>query len=160
VAVTNGRPGPVRDLPHDAMAERSVVGSMLVDPECVPSLLGTLRPRDFFVPQHAVLFMAIDRTLRARGTVDSLSVVDELRATDRLLDAGGEVGWEGQCFVDPLGHLRPADGPGCPIQIDTLGHRARGPGPEDEALEQRITRQAIRPMDSRCRYFPGGPQSR
>jgi hypothetical protein len=90
VAGNNGRPGPVRDLPHDAMAERSVIGSMLVDPECVPSLLGTLRPRDFFVPQHAVLFMTIDRTLRARGTVDSLSVVDELRATDRLLDAGGE----------------------------------------------------------------------
>ena len=37
----------LRQLPHSTEAEQAVLGSMLIDPRCVPEVIDKLRPDDF-----------------------------------------------------------------------------------------------------------------
>lgn len=80
-----------RKLPHDAEAERSVIGSVLVRPEALDDLRALLVPSDFYDPRHEEIFTAMlgvkDRGLR----VDLVTVSSELRRTKRMgmLDASG-----------------------------------------------------------------------
>ena len=40
-----------RRVPWSAEAEQAVLGSCLIDPACLPELLGYLRPGDFYLDQ-------------------------------------------------------------------------------------------------------------
>ena len=39
----------LRQLPHSVEAEQAVLGSMLIDPRCVPEVIDKLRPDDFYL---------------------------------------------------------------------------------------------------------------
>ena len=41
----------LRQLPHSVEAEQSVLGSMLIDERCVPEIIETLKPEDFYLRQ-------------------------------------------------------------------------------------------------------------
>ena len=41
----------LKQLPHSVEAEQAVLGSMLIDPRCVPEVIDKLRPDDFFLRQ-------------------------------------------------------------------------------------------------------------
>ena len=46
-------------LPQDLEAERSVLGACLFDPDAVDRAADLLRPADFFLARHALIFTAI-----------------------------------------------------------------------------------------------------
>ena len=41
-------------LPHNVEAEQSVLGSMLLDPQCVPAVVEHLRAEDFYISQNTL----------------------------------------------------------------------------------------------------------
>ena len=42
--------------PHSLEAEEAVLGSVLIDPDCLPGLLGRIAPEDFYREKHALVW--------------------------------------------------------------------------------------------------------
>lgn len=45
-----------RQMPHSLEAEQSVLGSMLIDANCVKDVMEQLRPDDFYLKQNREIF--------------------------------------------------------------------------------------------------------
>lgn len=76
-------------LPHASDAERSVLGSMLIDANALEISLEQLREEDFYVPANAAVFVAM-RDIRASGdAVDLVTLTNELERHGKLEQAGG-----------------------------------------------------------------------
>lgn len=70
-------PGPLP--PHDAAAERIVLGAVLVAGGRTLNDLGDLRAADFYWPQHGALYTLLQRMAADRDPVDPVAVFDRLR---------------------------------------------------------------------------------
>lgn len=76
-------------LPHVSDAERSVLGSMLIDAGALEVCLEQLHEEDFYVPANATIFAAM-RDVRAGGNaVDLVTLTAELERHNKLDMAGG-----------------------------------------------------------------------
>ena len=76
-------------LPHMSDAERSVLGSMLIDAGALEVCLEQLHEEDFYVPANATIFAAM-RDVRAGGNaVDLVTLTAELERHNKLEMAGG-----------------------------------------------------------------------
>lgn len=56
--------------PSDLDAERSLLGSVLIDPDCFHSLAGSVRESDFYAYQHQVIFRHIAELSAANRPID------------------------------------------------------------------------------------------
>ena len=75
--------------PHAPDAERSVLGSMLIEANALELALEQLKSEDFFVPAHETIFAAM-REIRASGNaVDLVTLSNELESHGMLERAGG-----------------------------------------------------------------------
>lgn len=72
----------------DFDAERSVLGSMLIEPPVVP-LVASLQPADFALPKHEVIFRAIVASHADTGASDPLAVRARLERDGDLETIGG-----------------------------------------------------------------------
>ena len=61
-----------------ARAERRVLGSMLIDPSCVPKILNKLSPADFSVRQNREIFRSIRLLNRRAAPADAVTVLHKL----------------------------------------------------------------------------------
>lgn len=78
-----------RTPPNDLAAEQSVLGGMLLSQDAITDVLDIAASRDFYRPSHRIVFDAA-MTLFGRGEpVDAVSVVNELRVTEKLHQVGG-----------------------------------------------------------------------
>ena len=78
-----------RTPPHDALAEQSTLGGMMLSKDAVADVIETLRGVDFYVPKHELIFDAI-HSLYAHGEpTDVVAVTDELIKSGDLQRAGG-----------------------------------------------------------------------
>ena len=59
---------------HALDAERAVLGSLLIDPECQQALLARVRPEDFLNPANRLIFTAARALFRAGEKVDGFTV--------------------------------------------------------------------------------------
>ena len=81
--------GVINTLPHVSDAERSVLGSMLIDSGALEVCLEQLHEEDFYVPANAVIFAAM-RDVRGSGNaVDLVTLIAELERHGKLDIAGG-----------------------------------------------------------------------
>lgn len=75
--------------PADVLAERAVLGGILLDPALMAVVREQLRPEDFHHPAHAVIYAAM-MALAARGAaIDIVTMAAELRERERLNTVGG-----------------------------------------------------------------------
>lgn len=78
-----------RTPPHDADAERGVLGSMLLSKYAIDECMELLGAEDFYVPAHEVIYLAVLR-LHADGTrPDAVTTAHELERRGDLKRAGG-----------------------------------------------------------------------
>lgn len=75
-------------MPHDPVAEASVLGSALLDPRTVPIARGIVKPADFFDPVHALTWEAVCAVHDAGVDVSAVTVAARLRADGRLETVG------------------------------------------------------------------------
>lgn len=71
--------------------EHAVLGSMLLDNECVHEVVGIITEDDFYSEQNRVLFQSILAITNANGRADILTVTQQLRKTGDLDNAGGVI---------------------------------------------------------------------
>jgi hypothetical protein len=78
-----------RPLPHSAEAERTILGSVLLDNALVNHASELLRPEDFYVRAHQFVFRAMTALSERGSEIDPLLLSEELRREGVLEQAGG-----------------------------------------------------------------------
>jgi len=80
---------PIRSMPQNLEAEQSVLGSMLIDKTAIAQAAEVLNAEDFYRDSHKVIFNAIRDLYQKDVPVDMITLIDYLRSTENLEDAGG-----------------------------------------------------------------------
>ena len=68
-----------RQMPHSLEGEQAVLGSMLIDPECIKDVMDKLQPGDFYLRQNREIFETIYSMFSYARPVDGITVAEELR---------------------------------------------------------------------------------
>jgi replicative DNA helicase len=106
-SLTNGKSGEgTLTPPHNLAAEQSVLGAILLSDHSMYALVieEGLRAADFYRDQHRLVYEAMLALYEESEPVDVLTVIDRLRQTGKLEDAGGPA------VVDELTGVVPAAG--------------------------------------------------
>ena len=69
----------LKQLPHSVEAEQAVLGSMLIDPRCVPDVIEQLRPEDFYIRQNREIYETIYSMFNFSLTIDPVTVLENMR---------------------------------------------------------------------------------
>ena len=80
---------PEQLQPHSIEAEEAVLGSVLIDPDCLPGLLGRITPEDFYRERHALIWRTYLTLWRGQMAPDQVTVARSLNVQDNLEAAGG-----------------------------------------------------------------------
>lgn len=76
--------------PHAPDAERGVLGCVLVDPQFFPDAAEAIKdPTAFYDLRHQVIWKAVSDQFTHRGTLDVLSLSEDLRGSGQLESVGG-----------------------------------------------------------------------
>jgi replicative DNA helicase len=78
-----------RSLPSNVDAERSLLGSVLVNNENYYRIVEFLRPEDFYLDAHRVIFRHMTTLMENSRAIDLITLQDELLRNSSLESAGG-----------------------------------------------------------------------
>ncbi|MDA1079616.1 MAG: replicative DNA helicase [bacterium] len=79
----------VRIPPHNLDAERSLLGSILIDPEAIIKVADKLTSESFYVPANQALFAAMETLYELRQPIDAVTLTSQLKKQKQLAQAGG-----------------------------------------------------------------------
>ena len=68
-----------RQAPHSAPAEQAVIGSMLIDPSCVPVVIDKVRAQDFYIEANRNIFETVFSMFAYGQTIDPVTVLDQMK---------------------------------------------------------------------------------
>src|SRR5207247_635009 len=92
-----------RTLPHNIDAEKSVLGSILVNNENYYRVIETLRPEDFYLDAHRVIYRKMVELIERSRAIDLITIQEELVRASQLESAGGITYLAG--LLDGIPHL-------------------------------------------------------
>ena len=69
----------MKQLPHSVEAEQAVLGSMLIDPRCVPEVIDKLRVEDFYLRQNREIYETIYSMFNYSETIDPVMVLENMK---------------------------------------------------------------------------------
>ncbi len=79
-----------RQAPHSLEAEMSLLGSMILDPACIPDVLGVVKgPSDFYKESHGHIYTAVRDIYDIRNSGDLVQIQDLLRDRKVYDQCGG-----------------------------------------------------------------------
>jgi len=84
-------PSQVRSMPESLAAEAAVLGSMIVDPECIADVVEKIDASAFYRIEHQIIYDALITLYeknRGQG-LDAVLLRDELEKNNRLSEIGG-----------------------------------------------------------------------
>ena len=67
-----------RVMPHSLEAEQSVLGSMLLNNNCVPEVIGILQPKDFYQKKNQEIYETIYMMFNFSELIDPVTVLNKL----------------------------------------------------------------------------------
>lgn len=79
----------LRTPPHSMDAERSVLGSMLLEANALELAIEQLRPEDFYLPAHEAVFSCMRDIRNGGSAVDLVTLANELERHGKLDMVGG-----------------------------------------------------------------------
>lgn len=68
-----------RKIPHSAPAEQAVIGSMLIDPRCIPEVLEKLKADEFYIKLNRDIYETMYTMFSYGQTIDPVTVLDQMR---------------------------------------------------------------------------------
>ena len=68
----------LRQAPHSPQAEQAVLGSMLIDPDCIKDVMDKLRPEDFYLRANRDIFETIYHMFIYSRPIDGVTVAGEM----------------------------------------------------------------------------------
>ena len=69
-----------RQAPYSIEAEQAVLGSMLIEPKCIPGVIERLKPDDFYVEADRLIYDTIHQMFLNGRAIDPVTVLDEMKA--------------------------------------------------------------------------------
>jgi replicative DNA helicase len=79
-----------RTPPHSLEAEQNLLGGLLIEPVAYEAVVAEgLRPEDFYVPAHGLIFRAMQELHNVGEPIDTLTVVEALTQKGELAQVGG-----------------------------------------------------------------------
>lgn len=85
MANKNGSTSPYLEgieLPYSLETEQAVIGSILINPECVTVVLSNVKPEYFYMPQHKEIMDAVMILDTLGSRIDALTILDKLNSSD------------------------------------------------------------------------------
>ena len=82
-------PGSQRSMPRNLEAEQSVLGAIILDEQCMDSVLDVLSAEDFYQEGHRVIFETMCRMVDRARPIDLVTLNEELERSGVLDRAGG-----------------------------------------------------------------------
>ena len=74
-----------RAVPSSAEAEQAVIGSMLIDADCIALVIEQLRANDFYFPQNRAIFETFVSMFLSGETIDPVTVLEKLKENGLLM---------------------------------------------------------------------------
>ncbi|NLN82469.1 MAG: replicative DNA helicase [Clostridiales bacterium] len=98
-------PGDYQDgisLPYSLEAEQAVLGSILLDPNCMYTVADLLRADHFYLPEHQAIYRVMSVKMIESQTIDFITVLEALKSE------GFFSGEEGKAYLLKLAQLVPS----------------------------------------------------
>lgn len=92
----------IRKQPFSMIAEQSLLGSVLIDPEKLNEIAGEIAPEDFYISEHSKIFDAMLGLYRVNGMIDLVTLIDQLVQSGVYDKSGGED------YIRTLGEVVPS----------------------------------------------------
>lgn len=77
------------NAPHDELAEKSLLGSMILEPKNIPDIAELVSSDDYYLPRHQIIHAAIIESYAGGGTLDPIVVSTALESRGQLKLVGG-----------------------------------------------------------------------
>ena len=84
-------PDVLKVLPHSKEAEQAVLGGLMLDNEAWDKVVSCTSEKDFYQPEHRLVFNAIATLAEQLKPFDVLTLSEELKSRNQLDDIGGTV---------------------------------------------------------------------
>ena len=75
--------------PHDIQAEKSVLGAILIDPSAINLIFEFLKPEQFYIPEHQLIYSAMFGLFEKQQPIDLVTLQDALKKDGSLKKVGG-----------------------------------------------------------------------
>lgn len=75
--------------PQDTVAEKSLLGAVMISDGVLPEVLNIIRPKDFYEERHQIIFDAMMSLYDQHRPIDLLTLTAELKTLKKLKDVGG-----------------------------------------------------------------------
>ena len=76
-------------VPYNRDAEEALLGSILINPECLVSIAGMLAGQDFYIQRHRYVWEALLHLQERSMPIDFLTLTEEVQRQGQLEDVGG-----------------------------------------------------------------------
>ena len=80
----------IRKLPFSAIAEQSLLGSILIDPESINQVADLISSDDFYLEEHRQIYLAMHSLFNTNNQIDVVTLIDELVKNGVYSKSGGE----------------------------------------------------------------------
>lgn len=78
-----------RRMPFSLEAEQSLLGSILIDPACMDELAAIMSADDFYMPEHAQIYRAMQSMYLKSKNIDVVTLIEELVQSGTYDESGG-----------------------------------------------------------------------
>lgn len=75
--------------PQDLVAEKSLLGAIMLNEDILPEIMTIVRPADFYEEKHQLIFQAMSNLYDNHRPVDLLTLTSELKSLKNLKKIGG-----------------------------------------------------------------------
>ena len=82
-------PSGVRIPPQNVEAERSVLGSILLDKDAIIKIIDVVSPEDFYEEKHSIIYESMLELFDKREAIDIITLSENLESKGRLKEVGG-----------------------------------------------------------------------
>ena len=80
----------IRKLPFSAIAEKSVLGSILIDPSSLNYIADMINAEDFYLEEHKQIYLAMHELFLTNSQIDIVTLIDTLVKKGIYSKSGGE----------------------------------------------------------------------
>lgn len=77
-------------LPYAPEAEQFLLGSILIDPQCINELTGFVLPEHFYIPQHKEIYKTLASMFELSRNIDFATLLEKLKDDGVYDEAGGK----------------------------------------------------------------------
>ena len=78
-----------RVIPQDIVAEKSLLGAIMISDAILPEILTIIRPNDFYEEKHRIIFSAMMDLYDSHQPVDLLTITSKVKQKKQLKEIGG-----------------------------------------------------------------------